>query len=105
MVEKAKENKVEFHIPVDFKTASKFSADAEVGEATLESGIPDGWMGLDIGPKTIEKFTKDVIPKCQTIVWNGPPGVFEFENFETGTKALMDAVVFATKAGATTIIG
>ena len=45
LVEKAKANKVEFHIPVDFKTASKFSADAEVGEATLESGIPDGWMG------------------------------------------------------------
>ena len=62
-------------------------------------------MGLDIGPKTIEKFTKDVIPKCQTIVWNGPPGVFEFENFATGTKALMNAVVEVTKNGATTIIG
>ena len=105
MVDKAKANNVELHIPVDFKTGSKFSADAEVGKATLESGIPDSWMGLDIGPKTIEKFTKDVIPQCQTIVWNGPPGVFEFENFSTGTKALMDAVVEVTKTGATTIIG
>ncbi|CAB4005686.1 phosphoglycerate kinase 1 [Paramuricea clavata] len=105
LVDKAKANDVQLHIPVDYKTGSKFSADAEVGEATLESGIPDGWMGLDIGPKTIEKFTKDVIPKCQTIVWNGPPGVFEFENFAIGTKAVMDAVVEVTKAGATTIIG
>lgn len=105
LVDKAKKNGVELCLPVDFKTASKFSADAEVGEATLESGIPDGWMGLDIGPKTIDNFTKDVIPKCKTIVWNGPAGVFEFENFAAGTKAVMDAVVKATKAGATTIIG
>lgn len=105
LVDKAKGSGVEFHLPVDFKTGNTFAADAVVGEATLESGIPDGWMGLDIGPKTIEKFTKDVIPKCQTIVWNGPPGVFEFENFASGTKAIMDAVVQATKAGAITIIG
>ncbi|XP_028397687.1 phosphoglycerate kinase-like [Dendronephthya gigantea] len=105
LVDKAKANGVEFHIPVDFKTGDKFTADAAVGDATLESGIPDGWMGLDIGPKTIEKFTKDVILQSKTIVWNGPPGVFEFDNFATGTKALMDAVVEVTKTGATTIIG
>lgn len=62
-------------------------------------------MGLDIGPKTIKKFTKDVILKSKVIVWNGPPGVFEFDNFATGTKAIMDAVVEVTKTGATTIIG
>ena len=105
LMDKAKQNGVEIHLPVDFKTASKFAADADVGEATLESGIPDGWMGLDIGTKSIETFTKHVIPKCQTIVWNGPPGVFEFENFASGTKAVMDAVVKVTKSGATTIIG
>lgn len=105
LMDKAKANGVDLHIPVDFKTGSKFAADADVGEATLESGIPDGWMGLDIGPKTIQIFTKDVIPKCQTIVWNGPPGVFEYESFSTGTKAVMDAVVEVTKSGATTIIG
>lgn len=105
LVDKAKVNGVELNFPVDFKTGSTFSADAEVGDATLESGIAEGWMGLDIGPKTIEKFTKEVIPKCRTIVWNGPPGVFEFESFATGTKAIMDAVVDVTKTGATTIIG
>lgn len=98
-------NGVELHFPVDFKIGSKFSNDAEVGKTTLEDGIPNGWMGLDIGEKTIEKFTKEVIPKCHTIVWNGPPGVFEFDNFSHGTKAVMAAVVEATKNGSTTIIG
>ncbi|XP_046852348.1 phosphoglycerate kinase-like [Xenia sp. Carnegie-2017] len=102
---KAKVNGVELHFPVDFKIGSKFSNDAEVGKTTLEDGIPNGWMGLDIGEKTIEKFTKEVIPKCHTIVWNGPPGVFEFDNFSHGTKAVMAAVVEATKNGSTTIIG
>lgn len=102
--DKAKAKGVELHLPTDFKTGSKFGADCEVGTATVESGIPDGWLGLDIGPASIAAF-HGVIATAKTIVWNGPPGVFEFEKFEDGTKAFMDAVVKATESGATTIIG
>lgn len=102
--EKAKQKGVELHLPTDFKTGSKFAADCETGTATVESGIPDGWLGLDIGPASIKVF-QEVICSAKTIVWNGPPGVFEFDKFEDGTKAFMDAVVKATESGATTIIG
>lgn len=104
IMSKAKSKGVEISLPVDFVTGSKFGADAEVGEATVESGIPDKWMGLDIGPKSLEQFS-GVIAKAKTIVWNGPPGVFEFPKFEKGTKGMMDAVVKCTKAGGITIIG
>ena len=104
LMEKAKAKNVTIHLPIDFVTADKFDANATVGEATLESGIPDGWMGLDSGPKTNELF-KGVVDKSKQIVWNGPAGVFEFEAFAKGTKALMDAVVEKTKSGGTTIIG
>lgn len=104
LMDKAKKNKVQIHLPVDFVTGDKFDEKAKVGSATVEGGIPDGWMGLDIGPKTIEAF-KPVITKAKTIVWNGPPGVFEFEHFCKGSKAMMDSVVEATKKGATSIIG
>jgi len=104
LMEKAKKNNVQIHLPVDFVTGSKFGEDAEVGTATKASGIPDGWMGLDIGADSIVKFT-EVVGRAKTIVWNGPPGVFEFENFAKGTKSLMDAVVHATEKGATSIIG
>lgn len=104
LVEKAKKNGVQLHLPVDFVTAEKFDEKAAVGSATVESGIPDGWMGLDIGPKTREEFKKP-IERAKVIVWNGPAGVFEFENFANGTKAIMDAVVEATKKGTVTIIG
>ncbi|CAH8289638.1 unnamed protein product [Heterobilharzia americana] len=83
---------------------NKFADDANTGAATIESGIPDGWMGLDIGPKTVEEFRK-VISRAKTIVWNGPMGVFEMAKFASGTKSAMDAVVEVTKHGATTIIG
>ncbi|CAH1382548.1 phosphoglycerate kinase isoform X2 [Tenebrio molitor] len=104
LLEKAQKNKVQVHLPVDFVTADKFDEKAKVGSATVESGIPDGWMGLDIGPKTIECF-KAPISRAKVVVWNGPAGVFEFENFAKGTKAIMDEVVAATKRGAITIIG
>ncbi|XP_032218195.2 phosphoglycerate kinase [Nematostella vectensis] len=104
LCDKAKERGVKLYLPVDFITANKFAEDAEVGSATVESGIPKGWMGLDCGPKTVETF-KAVIGKAKTIVWNGPVGVFEFAKFDAGTKAVMDAVVDATKNGATSIIG
>lgn len=104
LVEKAKANNVQLHLPVDFVTGDKFAEDAKVGEATVAGGIPAGHMGLDIGPKTREAFAAP-IKRAKIIVWNGPPGVFEFPNFATGTKSLMDGVVEATKAGCITIIG
>ncbi|XP_023335163.1 phosphoglycerate kinase isoform X1 [Eurytemora carolleeae] len=104
LVEKAKANNVKLHFPVDFVTANKFGEDAETGEATVESGIPDGWMGLDCGPKSRALFS-EVVSRAKVVVWNGPAGVFEFEKFANGTKALMDAVVACTENGGCTIIG
>ena len=82
----------------------KFDENAEVGTATVEGGIPDGWMGLDCGPESNKAFAT-VVGNAKTIVWNGPAGVFEFEKFASGTKSLMNGVVAATSTGATTIIG
>ncbi|XP_055917281.1 phosphoglycerate kinase [Eupeodes corollae] len=104
LVEKAKKNNVQLHLPVDFICGDKFAEDAVVSEATVESGIPDGVMGLDAGPKTRVAFAAP-ISRAKIIVWNGPSGVFEFPNFANGTKAVMDAVVAATKAGCVSIIG
>ncbi|KAE8908313.1 Phosphoglycerate kinase 1 [Phytophthora fragariae] len=104
IVEKAKAKGVTLHLPVDFVIADKFAPDAAQKTATEEEGIPAGWMGLDVGPKSREAF-KVAVAKAKTVVWNGPMGVFEFEAFAHGTKAVMDAVVEATEAGATTIIG
>uniref|UniRef100_A0A1A9WKX1 Phosphoglycerate kinase n=1 Tax=Glossina brevipalpis TaxID=37001 RepID=A0A1A9WKX1_9MUSC len=102
LVNKAQKNNVQLHLPVDFVCGDKFAEDAIV--STVEDSIPDGCMGLDIGPKTRDVFAK-AIATAKIIVWNGPPGVFEFENFSHGTKSLMDAVVNATKGGCITIIG
>ncbi|XP_024082416.1 phosphoglycerate kinase isoform X2 [Cimex lectularius] len=104
LMQKAENNKVKIHLPIDFVTANKFAEDAETGVATVKEGIPDGWMGLDIGPDTRVAFSEP-IKRAKVIVWNGPPGVFEFEKFSCGTRAVMDAVVEATCLGATTIIG
>jgi len=104
LMDKAEANNVKIHLPVDFVTADKFAADAQVGSAIVEEGIPAGWMGLDCGPKSIELF-KEVIGRAKTVIWNGPAGVFEFDNFANGTKALMDAVVAKTADGGITIIG
>ncbi|XP_045204773.1 probable phosphoglycerate kinase isoform X2 [Mercenaria mercenaria] len=104
LIEKAKKKGIKIHLPTDFVTGNKFADDADVGQATVSSGIPDGAMGLDVGPESVKSFT-EVVSRAKTIVWNGPPGVFEFPKFAEGTKAVMDAVVLATKNGATTIIG
>lgn len=104
LVKKAHDNQVEIILPVDYVTANKFSKDAKVGYATDVEGIPDGWQGLDIGEKSSELFG-DVVRKAKTILWNGPPGVFEFENFSNGTKKLLGEVVKAVENGATAIIG
>lgn len=104
IMEKAKKRGVKVHLPSDFITGDKFAEDAKVGTATTESGIEDDLMGLDCGPKSSKEFA-EVISRAKTILWNGPAGVFEWPNFASGTKAVMDAVVAATSKGAITIIG
>ncbi|MCJ1245031.1 phosphoglycerate kinase [Trapelia coarctata] len=104
LVEKAKKNGVKIVLPCDYITADKFDKDAKTGHATDEEGIPDGWMGLDCGEKSIELFKK-TIGEAKTILWNGPPGVFEFEAFAKGTKAMLDAAVDAAQNEKIVIIG
>ena len=101
MIEKAEAKGVKLYLPVDFKTADRFAADAEVA-ITEDQNIADGYQGLDIGPKTVEKFV-DVVNNSKTIVWNGPMGVFEFEAFAGGTLAIAKAM--AALEDATTVIG
>ena len=104
IMEKAKKNNVEVLLPVDYVTGDKFGKDAKVGQADDASGIPDGWMGLDIGEKSRKQFA-DAIVKAKTILWNGPPGVFEFDNFAGGSQAVLQACVDAEKNGSTVIVG
>ncbi|KAG6861896.1 hypothetical protein C0995_010602 [Termitomyces sp. Mi166 len=104
IVEKAKKNNVKLVFPVDFITADKFDKDAKTGVATQEDGIPDNWMGLDVGPKSCELFRETVL-EAKTILWNGPPGVFEFPAFAQGSKSLLDANIEAAKKGAVVIVG
>ncbi len=104
LMKKADERGVKIHLPVDFQTGDDFSNDANVGYATDADGIPDDVEGMDCGPESRKLFA-DAVARAKTIVWNGPVGVFEFDKFAEGTKALAVAVVEATKAGATTIIG
>jgi len=103
LVKKAKAKGVNLLLPVDNITADKFSNDANTGVAKTGE-IPDGWMGLDIGPETVAIFSK-VVAESKTILWNGPMGVFEMEKFLVGTKAIAEAVVKATENGAFSLIG
>ena len=77
---------------------------ANTQPADLASGIPDGWEGLDAGPRSVELYRQAIL-SSRTIVWNGPAGVFEFERFSGATKAMADAVAEATARGATTVVG
>ncbi|KAF8163103.1 phosphoglycerate kinase [Crassisporium funariophilum] len=104
LVEKAKKNNVKLVFPVDYVTADKFDKNAKTGTATDEEGIPDGWMGLDAGPKSRELFRSTVL-EAKTILWNGPPGVFEFPAFAEGSSSLLEANVEAVKKGAVVIVG
>jgi len=94
---------VNIHLPSDSMIADKFDAAANTS-ASPSNGIPDGWMGLDIGPNAIEQFA-NVIHKSKTILWNGPMGVFEMEKFQKGTKAVAKAVAEATAKGAFSLVG
>jgi len=100
---KAKEHKVKVYLPSDTIIAESFSNDAERKEADIYS-IPEGWMGLDAGPKSRDQFN-DVLLDSRTILWNGPIGVFEMSNFAAGTVALGDSIAEATKLGAFSLVG
>jgi len=104
LMAKAEKNGVKINLPVDFVTGDKFDEHATTGVATVAAGIPAGWMGLDCGPESNKAFA-EAVGRAKQIVWNGPVGVFEWENFAHGTKGLMDKVVEVTKAGCVTIIG
>ncbi|OFY87588.1 MAG: phosphoglycerate kinase [Bacteroidetes bacterium RIFCSPLOWO2_12_FULL_35_15] len=99
----AKAKGVNIYIPVDAIVANAFANDAEKQTVDIKS-IPDGWMGLDIGPAS-EKIFAEVISNSRTILWNGPMGVFEMSNYEHGTKSAAEAIVAATKKGAFSLIG
>lgn len=100
---KAKAKGVNLHLPSDSVVADKFAADAATS-ITPSNQIPDGWMGLDIGPEARGEFAR-VIKSSKTILWNGPMGVFEMEKFQAGTKAIATAVAEATGAGAFSLVG
>ncbi len=100
---KAKEHQTTIHLPVDAVIADAFANEANT-QVVATDKIPDGWMGLDVGPETSKKFAA-VINDSKTILWNGPLGVFEMENFAKGTIALGDAIVEATKQGSFSLVG
>ena len=103
LIKKAAEKGVKLFIPVDSVVADRFAADANT-QIVDNDNIPDNWMGLDIGEKSITIFS-DVIKNSKTILWNGPMGVFEMEKFQNGTKAIALAIAEATKQGAFSLIG
>jgi phosphoglycerate kinase len=103
LIQKAKDNDVNLVLAVDAKAADSFSNDAKTQFVPVDA-IPDGWEGLDIGPETEKKFAA-VIENSQTILWNGPTGVFEFENFTAGSRAVGNAIVKATEKGAFSLVG
>ena len=99
----AKEKGVNLVIGTDCVAGDAFSNDANT-QICSTNDIPEGWEGMDAGPKTRELFTETIIPS-KTILWNGPAGVFEFDNFTAGSRAIADAIVVATKNGAFSLVG
>eukprot|EP00668_Euglena_longa_P015994 GGOE01020190.1.p1 GENE.GGOE01020190.1~~GGOE01020190.1.p1 ORF type:complete len:436 (-),score=142.84 GGOE01020190.1:342-1607(-) len=101
---KAEAKGIDIVLPVDWACGQEFCNDQEIKIVTKDEGIPDGWEGMDCGPASMALF-HDKILACNTVVWNGPAGVFEFDNFSKGTKAVLDAVADLTKADHVGIIG
>ncbi|WP_280319439.1 phosphoglycerate kinase [Nocardia wallacei] len=91
------------HLPVDIVVADRFAADAD-SKTVPAHEIPDGWMGLDVGPESAKRFGA-LLTEAKTVFWNGPMGVFEFENFAAGTRGVAEAIVTATGKGAFTVVG
>ena len=100
---KAKERGVTFLLPTDVVVADKFAADANTQIVSVDA-IPDGWMGLDIGPDSVKTF-QAALADCKTVIWNGPMGVFEMEKFAAGTEGIARTLAGLTKTGTSTIIG
>ena len=103
ILQKAIAEHTEIYLPVDSVVADEFAATAKT-QNTASDQIPDGWMGLDIGPKAVQDFSK-AIAKAKTIIWNGPMGVFEFDAFNKGTFAMAKAIAEATQNGAYSLVG
>lgn len=103
ILKKAKEKGVEIHLPVDSVVADSFSEDANTKIVPVDE-IPDGWMGLDIGPETVKKYG-EVLESSKTILWNGPMGVFEMQTFSKGTIAIGEHIAAATQNGAFSLVG
>lgn len=100
---KAKEQGVDLLLPTDVVVADNFAADANAQTVSIDN-ISEGWMGLDIGPDSIQTF-QQALADCKSVIWNGPMGVFEFDKFATGTEAIARTLAELTRKGATTIIG
>lgn len=103
ILEQAAQKNVNILLPEDSVIADAFSNEAQ-HRSCASNDIPDGWMGLDVGPKAIEAY-KAVVAKSKTILWNGPLGVFEMENFSHGTKVLGEAIAASTQTGAYSLVG
>ncbi|MFN4854833.1 MAG: phosphoglycerate kinase [Bacteroidota bacterium] len=103
LMESAKAKGVNLLLPIDFVVADRFDNNANTTTVAKDS-IPDGWMGLDIGPLSVELFEKEIMG-AKTILWNGPMGVFEMEKFQAGTAAIAKACAASTKNGAYSLIG
>ena len=103
IIDQAKEKNVKIFLPTDVIVSQSFSNNDKQKEVDIQN-IPDGWQGLDIGTKTRKKFA-DVIKQSNTILWNGPMGVFEMSSFQSGTKAVANAVAVATKKGSFSLVG
>jgi phosphoglycerate kinase len=103
ILEQAKQKNVQIHLPVDVVAADDFNNDAKTQIMDVYH-ITEGWQGLDAGPKSLENFHK-IVTQCKTILWNGPLGVFEMENFAKGTIALGNFIAEATKKGAFSLVG
>ena len=103
LLEKAKAKSIQLLLPLDSIAAESFNNDAKK-LTTPDVNIPEGYMGLDIGPETIKLFNKTIL-ESSTIIWNGPMGVFEMSSFETGTRNIAMTVAEATKKGAFSLIG
>jgi phosphoglycerate kinase len=104
LMEQANAKGVKIHLAVDFVCGDKFDADAKSQTVDDKTGIPAGWIGLDVGPKSRQLFA-EVIARAKTIIWNGPPGVFEFDRFAEATKSMAEAIAAATAAGAISVVG
>lgn len=104
LFDKAKAKGVKIHLPVDFVIADRFAPDAQTKAASDKEGIPAGWEGLDSGPESRLLFA-EVIKRAKTIIWNGPPGVFEFDAFSGSTRAMAQAIAAVTALGAITVVG